>query len=519
MGGFLAGFSGAIGEKLEKQHEQAEQQKKQRREDLLKILMSGQLSDVSQAAMQREYDKLSDPETKKKLQNLWPMLGKLKGVIGGQQGQRQPTPGNAVQAPPQANPSAPAQTQGAPAAAQKIATPPFVQNGTVPPVNGLPSPPPAGLPGYDTRFKRQQEAEKFQTDERIRESQAANEERIQLDIQRAKDAVAKANNEAELKTALKKLEGAQKLGLKIQEEQWKAHEAELNRKHADELEKAKQEGRKQLVDERAKVAPAKKGRAVNAVPSPGGGKSQVQEIGDAIIAGKDSPEMVGLNRTALGGQVRAYLDSKGYNLAKAQLDWKTTQRHLNTLNGPQQERLRQAVQFTYDSTNKVEELYNAWTKTSLPSGFKVYNRAALIASTNLPGDAGVAAQTLLTQINDLTSEVGTVYKGGNSSTDESLKLAASNLKGQWNPEQFHAAVDQLRKNLQLRKNSIEQSTTAGVESDNPYEPQHTAKPVSGILPSPTKTVVLDPKDKAGYDALPKGSKYTVPGDKTVYEKQ
>jgi hypothetical protein len=43
--------------------------------------------------------------------------------------------------------------------------------------------------------------------------------------------------------------------------------------------------------------------------------------------------------------------------------------------------------------------------------------------------------------------MGTVYKGGNSSTDETLRLASGNLKADWNDETFTRAVKQLKTTL------------------------------------------------------------------------
>lgn len=195
----------------------------------------------------------------------------------------------------------------------------------------------------------------------------------------------------------------------------------------------------------------------------------VKEIASGIERGDLPPSLKGLYRNAAG--VEAQLARDGYNLQRAESDWNATQKHLATMNGPQQERLRQAVSFTTESLPIIDNLYSSWLKTGLPMGFKEYNRAALTAAKSLPGQAGSIATRLDNQINDLTSELGTVYKGGNSSTDESLKLAASNLKGEWNPQTFHDSIEQVKQNLKIRKNSIDHSQAAGVSSDSPYTPK------------------------------------------------
>jgi len=206
-------------------------------------------------------------------------------------------------------------------------------------------------------------------------------------------------------------------------------------------------------------------------------------VADAITTGKQPPNTQGLYRNA--APVRAELARRGYDLSAAQSDWNATQKHLATLNGQQQERLRQAIQFTSDSTDNIEQLYGQLRQQLPDMGFKVLNRAALTAAKNLPGQVGAAAQTLDAQIADLTSELGTVYKGGNSSTDEGLKLAAKNLSSDWNEDQFSQALAMLRKNLQIRKNSITSSAPAGASAGNPYyKGGQSAEPVVAPAPSP-----------------------------------
>jgi hypothetical protein len=193
-------------------------------------------------------------------------------------------------------------------------------------------------------------------------------------------------------------------------------------------------------------------------------------IADAIQAGKQPPTITGLYRNA--APVRAELARRGFDLSRAETDWRATQKRVATLNGQQQTRLQQAVQFTADSADKIDGLYNQWSQLARSqSGFRGINRAALEASKQLPGQAGAIAQTLETQINDLTSELGTVYMGGNTPTDQSLKLAAQNLSSNWNEQTFKSALDQIRKNLVLRKNSIQLSAQpVGTSQGNPYAP-------------------------------------------------
>jgi hypothetical protein len=204
-----------------------------------------------------------------------------------------------------------------------------------------------------------------------------------------------------------------------------------------------------------------------------------KDIAAGIERGDLPPTMKSLYRNA--ASVEAELARRGVPLAKMEADWMATNKLLATLNGPQQVRLRQAVQFTSDSLEIIDDLYSKWLKTGLPSGFKEFNRAALTAAKSLPGEAGSIANRLDAQLNDLTSELGTVYKGGNSSTDESLKLAAGNLKAEWNTKTFHDAIQQVRTNLKIRQNSIKNSQVEGGNPDSPYRPTQDTSEDDAIL--------------------------------------
>ena len=227
-----------------------------------------------------------------------------------------------------------------------------------------------------------------------------------------------------------------------------------------------------------------KGKTKTVAAAPAGSTpDDAKLIAQGIIEGRQPPLTTGLYRNA--APVRAELERSKYDLATAQRDYTAVQRHLATLNGAQQERLRQAISFTSDSLDNIDSLYKEWQSTGLATKFKSLNKITLAAAKQLPGHPGEVATALEAQINDLTSELGTVYKGGNASTDESLRLAAENLKGSWNEETFKRNVEQIRKNLQIRRNSVMTSAPAGVSENSPYFP-----PSEKPAPSPTAPIDL-----------------------------
>ena len=194
------------------------------------------------------------------------------------------------------------------------------------------------------------------------------------------------------------------------------------------------------------------------------------DIAQAIMNGEQPPDSAGLSRSGAWMKIRGDLAKKGFNLTKAELDWKAAQRYVATLNGSQQVRIREAASTVSQMLPDIRNKYDTWRKAGLASGIKIFNRAALVASKNLPGPAGVAAQALETQIADMVAELGQLYMGGNSPTDHSLKLAEQNLKGDWTPEQFNAALDLLKNNLSYRVNSIMNAGAAGMSEGSPYMP-------------------------------------------------
>lgn len=212
--------------------------------------------------------------------------------------------------------------------------------------------------------------------------------------------------------------------------------------------------------------------------------SDAKAVAQAIMNGDQPPEFTGLYRNTMA--VRAELAKAGYPLTKATEDWTATKKYLTTLNGQQQTRLRQAVTFASDSLGLVQSLSDEWQGGRFP----LLNKANLAAAKS--GAYGKDAQSLATrleaQIADLTSELGTVYKGGNSSTDESLKLAATNLSADWSQQTLSDSIKQIRQNLQIRQNSIANTGTAGT-GGNQYDQQRAVEAPKSSAPA----LIYDPK--------------------------
>src|SRR5574340_176224 len=201
----------------------------------------------------------------------------------------------------------------------------------------------------------------------------------------------------------------------------------------------------------------------------GASGDMVSTLADGIEKGISPPDMKGLYK--YGGPVRAELAKRGYDLTSASRDWQGAQRYMSSLNGPQQLRLRQAVDAANGQLDVVSQLYDEWKQKGVSTGVKLFNRGALAAAKNMGGDAGAAAQALESQIALLTGELGNTLMGGNSPTDHALTLARNMLQGDWNEEQFKKGITQLRRDLQIRQNSLSSIGPAGVAPESPYAPK------------------------------------------------
>lgn len=195
------------------------------------------------------------------------------------------------------------------------------------------------------------------------------------------------------------------------------------------------------------------------------GAQQAKTVGDGIINGDIPPDTLG-KFSHYTAPVMAYLKEQGYDLTKAQLQIAGEKKHIQAMNSTQQLKMRQSVATVSDSLNLASQLADEWKG----SGFPAFNAATL--QTAKAGALGPEAQSLAerldAQIADVTSELGTVYKGGNSSTDESLKLAAKNLDANWSQQTFDDAIKQIRQNIGFRVQAMNSVGSSATGADNPY---------------------------------------------------
>lgn len=192
-----------------------------------------------------------------------------------------------------------------------------------------------------------------------------------------------------------------------------------------------------------------------------------RDIADGIKRGDLPPDISTLGRPA-SAAVASLLAKDGFNLSAATTDWKATQKHIQTMNGPQQLRLNQSISALPDLLDSVDALASKWKGGHFP----ILNRANLAAAKGgLYGeDVATVARQLESQIADVVSDLGNVYMGGNSPTDHALDLAKKSLSGDWSEKVLHDMVTLAKGNVAIRRNSIANTGVAGASADNPYVP-------------------------------------------------
>jgi len=181
--------------------------------------------------------------------------------------------------------------------------------------------------------------------------------------------------------------------------------------------------------------------------------SPIQLIARGIINGNQPPVLTGLY--GKGAAVRAELEKQGYNLTDATSDWTALQKYTATMNGSKILSLRASAQTAMDSLDLITQFSNQLESQVPRDKFPILNRAAIASAKNglFGQDAQNTATMLDQQISEITSELATVYKGGNGATDDALKLGATQLSSNWDKKLLDAAVKNVRANLQIRVNS------------------------------------------------------------------
>lgn len=208
---------------------------------------------------------------------------------------------------------------------------------------------------------------------------------------------------------------------------------------------------------------------------PAGVTSNEALTGQGIIDGI-IPPLTGMGANSTQGiAIKAYLTANGFDATKASLDYTAMTDYISTLNSTQQVRLKQAATAVPPMLTNVQSIFSQLQSdvqgdTTLPTGLQQLNSVNLQAYAS--GAYGSQIQSdavnLQQQITDITADLGTIYKGGNSATDLSLQNGASQLMGSWDADTFTSALNLIQQNIAYRVNAINQVGVGGVGGSNPY---------------------------------------------------
>lgn len=237
------------------------------------------------------------------------------------------------------------------------------------------------------------------------------------------------------------------------------------------------------------AAPAPKRLGAPKPAGPRFSNTPAGQAAKAIYEGRQPPDLKN-QRYAAG--VRQELDRAGFDLVEAQNQWTAMQRNLAAVNSTQQTRLRQAIGSAPHMLDNIETLFKEWESLGMATRYKVVNRATLSAAKNTGGREGEVAQALEANIADLVSDLATIYQGGNTPTEHSMKLALENLSANWNPGQFREAIKQVRNNINYRRAAMDASGPVGTGGENRYGPQ-APTPGDSTAPAPDAAAALRSK--------------------------
>lgn len=218
-------------------------------------------------------------------------------------------------------------------------------------------------------------------------------------------------------------------------------------------------------------------------------KSTVASLADGVQKG-DIP----MSFSALGryrGDVNAELGKRGFDVAKATLNYGAEAKHLAGMNSGKQIAMRQGLSNVKLSLDKVDQLNAEWNA----GGYPLLNQANRLLAENggLGPDANSIIRQLDAEIADVTSNMGSVYMGGGSPTDHGLELAAHNLGADWGEKVLGDMTKLARFNIQAREDSLNQATQ-GVDGALPNSAgTSTNTPPAAAAPSTQKILTFNPK--------------------------
>jgi hypothetical protein len=199
------------------------------------------------------------------------------------------------------------------------------------------------------------------------------------------------------------------------------------------------------------------------------------EIADAIISGQQPPVLTGLYGASPA--VRAALAEKGFDLAKAQLEYKAAEKQIQSLNGPQMTRYSGLANSVVNTIDEVKSLADQMKNSGVP----FLNKAKLDAYIQTQGNTpnGQLAAKYVGAVNTLKEEFANLANGGYAPTEPAWKLANEQINGNFGVKELHSSLDEVQRLINFRLHAIPNLQSLGPGSENRYTGATGAKPQTG----------------------------------------
>jgi hypothetical protein len=228
--------------------------------------------------------------------------------------------------------------------------------------------------------------------------------------------------------------------------------------------------------------------AQSRAPSP----EVVDKIADGIASGRQPPSLTGLY--GMSGPVRASLQDRGFDLAKAQLEYKRAEKQVATLNGPQMTRFFGLASSVDKTIDEVRELAVQMDNIGIP----MLNKANLQRYIQAQGNSenGQLATRYVTAVGTLKEEFANLAQGGYAPTEPVWELANKQINENYGVKQMNSSLDEIQRLIRYRVQAIPGASAVGPNAPDRYTGQTGAPPPASGSPGPRSTGATAPPSAA-----------------------
>ena len=206
----------------------------------------------------------------------------------------------------------------------------------------------------------------------------------------------------------------------------------------------------------------------------------VDAIAKGIMDGDRPPELSRLY--GLSAPVSQKLEENGFNMSKAELEWKRAQKMVQSLNGPQTVRF---VGLANSVTNTIDNVRDLAKKMDL-SGIPALNQAQIATYIQAQGNTpnGQLAAQYLAGVNTLKEEFANLATGGYAPTEATWKLANTQINSNYGVKELGASLDEIQRLIKYRLNAMPGLAEYGPGVGNQYLPGGGAQPEAPASAAP-----------------------------------